>query len=294
MRMAQGAWTVAALAALWLVAGCDPATPGTGAPTAAASVAADDGAVAVAASEAPGVDATGTAGDGPALVSADASQGRDVDVSNDLYEFEYAYPDAAGAVPAVKAQLDASLDEEQADLAADSRKDRASAKAGGYPYHPHAYAATWKVVTDLPGWLSLSAEIYTFSGGAHGMSNFDTMLWDRRGEALHVPVELFTSEAAISGALRDRFCKALDKQRVARRGAPLEPGGMFSDCIDPLDQTMILGSSNGKTFDRIGLLVAPYEAGPYAEGSYEVTLPVDAAVMKALKPQYRSSFSIPG
>ena len=56
---------------------------------------------------------------------------------------------------------------------------------------------------------------------------------------------------------------------------------------------MLLGSSNGATFDRIGFQIAPYEAGPYAEGTYEITLPVDGAVMRALKPQYRASFSIP-
>ena len=66
---------------------------------------------------------------------------------------------------------------------------------------------------------------------------------------------------------------------------------MFSECIDPLASTLILGSANGQTFDRIGVLIAPYEAGPYAEGEYEVTLPVGAAVMRALKPQYRTSFS---
>ena len=54
---------------------------------------------------------------------------------------------------------------------------------------------------------------------------------------------------------------------------------------------MILGSSNGKAFDRIGILVAPYEAGPYAEGDYEITLPVTDAVIAAVKPEYRPSFA---
>ena len=55
---------------------------------------------------------------------------------------------------------------------------------------------------------------------------------------------------------------------------------------------MILGSSNRKTFTRIGILVAPYSAGPFAEGTYEVTVPVTPAIIAAVKPQYRASFAV--
>lgn len=58
-----------------------------------------------------------------------------------------------------------------------------------------------------------------------------------------------------------------------------------------MESTIILGSSNGQQFDRIGVLIAPYQAGPYSEGDYEVTLPVTRAVLAALKPQYRSVFA---
>ena len=67
---------------------------------------------------------------------------------------------------------------------------------------------------------------------------------------------------------------------------------IFDECIDPVKSTVILGSSNKQTFDRIGILVAPYEAGPYAEGDYEVTLPVTQAVLAAVKPEYRAAFSL--
>ena len=68
--------------------------------------------------------------------------------------------------------------------------------------------------------------------------------------------------------------------------------GLFDDCIDPVKSTVILGSSNKRTFDRIGVLVGPYEAGPYAEGDYEVTLPVTQAVLAAVRPEYRAAFSL--
>lgn len=213
--------------------------------------------------------------------------------ANDLYEFSYAYPAAAAAIPQVGAALDKLMEERRAELVAQSRADQGQAKKDGYPYHAHSYGAEWKVVADLPQWLSLSAEIYTFQGGAHGMTFFDSLLWDKRAQAVRKPLDLFAGKAALTSAVRAPFCAALDKEREKRRGAPLDRAGdpMFTKCIDPAAQTVILGSSNGQTFDRIGFLVAPYEAGPYAEGSYEVTLPVTGKLMAALRPQYRAGFS---
>ncbi|MEJ2410847.1 MAG: DUF3298 and DUF4163 domain-containing protein [Novosphingobium sp.] len=220
--------------------------------------------------------------------------GRSVEASNDLYEFSFSYPDAAGAIPRLKDLFDTRLYDAREQLASSSSDDQKAAKKEGFPYHQHSYGAKWLVVADLPGWLSLSAELYSFSGGAHGMSNFDSLLWDRRTETVRKPRDLFTSTDALRRAIREPFCDALDKEREARRGEPVkrDSGQIFTECIDPMVQTLILGSSNHETFDRIGILVAPYEAGPYAEGTYEVTLPVTGKVMATLKPQYRTSFSM--
>ncbi|QVM84208.1 PdaC/SigV domain-containing protein [Novosphingobium decolorationis] len=227
--------------------------------------------------------------DDPAVDVADLNLEEDTD----SYEFQFSYPAKAAAIPELRSWFEARRSAARAELASASRRDREEAEKSGYPFHPHSFGANWQVVTDLPDWLSLSSEFYTFTGGAHGMSGFDARVWNRKTATLQRATDLFTSPEALSGALRTRFCKALDDKRIERRGGPLDPEGTFSECIDPVRQTVLLGSSNGATFDRIGFQIAPYEAGPYAEGSYEITLPVDGAVMRALKPQYRASFSIP-
>ncbi|PNU02177.1 DUF4163 domain-containing protein [Novosphingobium guangzhouense] len=221
-------------------------------------------------------------------------KGRAEKEENDLYEFGYSYPDAAAALPGLRAMLDRKLDDTKGELVSSARSDKAEMAKDGFPYHAHSMQVDWKVVTDLPGWLSLSSEMYQYSGGAHGMSGFDTLLWDRGADTARKPLDLFTSQDALRNALRAPFCDGLDKAREGKRGEPVQrdSGQMFTECIDPTAQTLILGSTNGKTFDRIGVLVAPYEAGPYAEGSYEVTVPVTGKVMAALKPQYRSAFSV--
>jgi hypothetical protein len=99
---------------------------------------------------------------------------------------------------------------------------------------------------------------------------------------------------ALAEAIRGPFCKALNRERTARRGEPVmaDSDDPFDQCIDPTASTVILGSSNRQQFDRVGILIGPYEAGPYAEGAYEITLPVTKAVLMAVKPQYRSIFAL--
>lgn len=238
--------------------------------------------------------------DAPSLSSSEApppappAKARTEKVENALYEFGYAYPPAVSAIAPLRKIFDDRLEQSRTQLIADAREGKADADKNQYPYHPFSRDTTWNVVADLPQWLSLSAEFYEYSNGAHGNSGFDALLWDRRAQTARQPLDMFVGKDALRAAIQKPFCDALDQERAKKRGEPVTRGSsdMFSECIDPTAQTLILGSSNGKTFDRIGLLVAPYEAGPYAEGSYEVTLPVTGKVMAALKPQYRSAFSV--
>ncbi|WP_225204864.1 DUF4163 domain-containing protein [Novosphingobium huizhouense] len=269
--------TFACPALLLVLAACGQGAPTSGAPSPGASAAA-----------APEPSAP------PAPPpAAPAATARSVKQANDLYQFAYAYPAAAAAIPALKAQLDADLAKQQAELARETAAARADAKANDYPYHPYESSTEWKVVTDLPGWLSLSTLLGSYSGGAHSNYAYDAILWDKQAGRRVPAIELFTSKAALKAAITRPFCAALDRARRQKRGADWKPGGdisEFDSCIDPLEQVLILGSAGGKGFDRIGFLIAPYNAGPFAEGSYEVTLPVTPAVLVAVKPAYRAAF----
>lgn len=239
-------------------------------------------------SAAPSAAATATA----AAPVAPPAVARKVDESNGLYEFDYSYPAAAAAIPGLQKLLDDDLVKQRAELAGEAKEGKDDAKSSGYPFNPYSRGGAWSVVTELPGWLSLSEQVYSFSGGAHPNHGFAAMLWDKQANVSRQSVDLFTSKAALSKAIRRDFCAELDRLRVKKRGEPLEAGAMFTDCIDPTDSTVILGSSNRQAFDRIGVLVGPYEAGPYVEGDYEVTLSVTPAVIAALKPEYRRFFAV--
>jgi hypothetical protein len=213
--------------------------------------------------------------------------------ANDLYAFDYSYPAEAGAIPALRKRLDRDLADQLFKLKDDATKGEAEAQTFGFPYHAYYWSQKWSVVTNLPQWLSLTADYGNFTGGAHGMYWFGALLWDRQANRPRDPLDLFTSKQAFAQALRAPFCAALNRQRAKKRGTPVAPGSSdeFDKCIDPADETVILGSKDRFGFDRIGIRIAPYNAGPYAEGAYEVTLPVTPAVIAAVRPEFRASFA---
>ena len=207
--------------------------------------------------------------------------------------FSYAWPAEVGAIPPLAAMLERERDrslaeqrEEYAEALADSPEDCVSCRG-------RTLEVEWKVVADLPRWLSLSADIYTYTGGAHGNSGTVGLVWDREAGARLKPLDLFRSPTALGGAISQRYCARLDEERARRRGAPVDAADeVFGTCPEIGELTVLLGSSNGQSFNRIGLIADPYVAGSYAEGAYEVTLPVDTAIIDAVKPEYAGSFSL--
>ena len=206
--------------------------------------------------------------------------------------FSYAWPAEVSAIPALAesfaAERDATLAEQKSDfqgaLAEFPGEDCVSCKSLDF-------SKDWQVVTNLPRFLSLSATISLYTGGAHGNSGFEALVWDREVEAGYDPKAMFTSEAALQDALGVAWCKALKAEKVAKMGADADNDTLFP-CPPIADLTLLLGSSDKKAFNRVGLIAAPYVAGSYAEGPYEVTLPVTQAVLQAVKPEYREAFAL--
>lgn len=228
----------------------------------------------------------------PVLVAAGA---REVREKTDMYEFAYSYPAAAAAIPDLRDFLEADLAKLRTGLVSDAKEGRDDAKENAFPFNPYTASSNWNVVTDLPGWLSLSTLVGNFSGGAHPNYAYDAVLWDKTANMRRAAADLFTSPDSLKTVILKPFCAELTRQRAKKRGGEKvgEAADPFNTCVDPLEQTVILGSKGGKSFDRIGFLIAPYNAGPYAEGSYEVTLPLSAAVLAAVKPEYRTAFIAP-
>lgn len=210
---------------------------------------------------------------------------------NDLIEFAYAYPVEAARIPALVKWLDNDRATKREALLVDARRDRAAAEKEGFPYHAHSHLERWQRVTSTPRFLSLSSEIGTYTGGAHGMQGFDTLIWDRNiGQRLK-PLDLFVSPAAFDKAVKDDLCAGVERAKAARGLVwSREEATPFAACPIPSAQTIWLGSSDGRYFDRLTIAIGPYEVGPYAEGSYKINLPMSAALVNAVKPENQRDF----
>ncbi len=218
---------------------------------------------------------------------------RDVSTETDSFLFEYSYPQQAGELPSLAAWLDQRMERRRQAIERDATRGRAEARENGFPFNMYSSGTSWEVVADLPGWLSLSAALDSYRGGAHPNYGFDTIVWDKEGERALEPVAFFTSPEALDEALGERLCEALNAERAKRRGTPVEEGSTdsFDACIKPDETNLLLGSSNGRTFNRIGIQIAPYLAGPYAEGSYEFTFNMDEDLLAIVRPEFREAFS---
>ena len=236
--------------------------------------------------------ASATSSDTASATGADGAEFEDnADKNGGSREFAYKWPAVVSAIPALAQRFSTergtALAEQKAEWE-DAIKEFAGQDCVSCT--SRGYSKEWKVVADLPRYLSLSADVYLYSGGAHGNSAFDALVWDRETGAAIDPKVMFRWEEDMQAALHRPWCTALKAERTRRLGADYAEDETFG-CPDIAQLTVLMGSSNKKTFDRIGLIAAPYVAGSYAEGPYEVTLPVTPAVLAAIKPEYRAAFT---
>ncbi len=244
---------------------------------------------------------------------------RDVEKKTDFYSLEYSYPAKSAGIEALSALLDEDAAAREAELESmaketwtmqremleddlakavtgeeeqSAREGLASLERYEFPFRPHYLAVAWDVAADLPGWMSLGASVETYSGGAHGNQGFDSILWDKQADKMREVGELFVSDDALRGAIQPEFCDLLDAEREQRRGEPVirSDDDSFDACIDPLENTVLLESSDGQMFDTVSVLVAPYMAGSYAEGSYVIEVPVSDALRAAVRAEFRELF----
>jgi hypothetical protein len=208
-----------------------------------------------------------------------------------LLDFEYGWSAEAAELPALDRRFRANAARRRATALAQARAERASRRASKMDFNGNQFSHVWTTSGQSPGLLSLQGEIGEFTGGAHPNSGSTALLWDRRGGREIKWTALTTSSTGWTGAVRHPFCVLLDRERADRRQAPVDPTDMFGQCpalgeltIAPLDL------DHDQRFDHLRITADPYVAGPYAEGDYEIDLPVTAAMLARLKPVWRRDF----
>lgn len=212
-----------------------------------------------------------------------------------LLSWEVSWPAEVSAYPPLVAMIRGPAEKDKAEYEKSAREDREEREKSGFPWNgAYEYSVGVEVAGDTPRLLSLARSHYEFSGGAHPNHGTDAILWDREGWREIKVAELFSEgEKAFADLFTKSFCDALDAQRRENRGN--EPLG---DADDPFEKcpafdelAIIPTGEKGKPMTTLLFHADPYVAGPYAEGDYDIELPVSAAMIAALKPEYRASFA---
>jgi hypothetical protein len=117
-------------------------------------------------------------------------------------EFAYNWAAEITAVPALvtrfSAERDAALAEQKREFE-DALREFAGSDC--LACTNRSYAKEWAVVADLPRFLSLSATLYVYTGGAHGNGTYDALVWDRQAQQALAASDFFASPAAMQQAL---------------------------------------------------------------------------------------------
>jgi hypothetical protein len=228
-------------------------------------------------------------------MAANAQPARvDFERETETYAFSYIYPAPAAALPQLAAMLDAERGKALAEIETQTAEARKDAADNGYPFNPHMLGVKWKVTGDTEQVLAMVAEISSYSGGAHGNTGYEALIWDKTSNQRVNLAALFGDMGTALAPMRERYCAALTIERRQKRGGQMgEPDDMFNTCPPFSELVLVPYASDEPGFDRMMFIAAPYVAGPYAEGAYEISLPLSSATLGQVNPAYRAAFALP-
>lgn len=213
--------------------------------------------------------------------------------------FAYSYPAKVQAIPAFAKVIEAL----EADALAKQKAEWGEAveefgDMGCITCVARGYTNSWTVAAETSRFLVLQSETWAYTGGAHGNSSFKALGWDRQGGeegsgAAFRPVDMFVSEVALENTSFGDYCASLLKEKADRLDLDTATMNPFDGCPSVTELVVIPLSSDGKRFDRLQFLAAPYVAGSFAEGPYAFEIEMTAAIMAAVKPEYSQHFTLP-
>ena len=152
---------------------------------------------------------------------------------------------------------------------------------------------TWKLAANTDKLLVLDGQFKSYLGGAHGDYCSDSLYWDKQRKRRIQFEDIFISRDSFQHALQSEFCAALDAQRREKRSADTV-SKEYWECL-PLTAVITTIPSSiqpGRPVDHIFFRLDPYMAGPFGEGEYLITLKVTPALLEAIKPTWRSEFTV--
>lgn len=214
-----------------------------------------------------------------------ASETKDLD-------FAYSWSAEANAVPALAQRFRSDAAKQRRDMnQAATAEKKAREQMGMREWSGLQFSRSWETAGQSARLLSLVGATSSYTGGAHPNSGTSALLWDRKLGRETNYAALLKAGQSWSAAIRTPFCTLLDRERAERRREKVKRGEWPNQCPELKELTLALADHDKDgLFDHVDVTADSYVAGPYAEGPYEISLPLTATMLQRLRPEYRASF----
>lgn len=206
----------------------------------------------------------------------------------DGIEVKLTLPEAVGRTPALYARLYSEGKNALDGFVEGSTEDVEQLKAAGLMQTGYSREIEYQATADTPRLLGLVRNDYEYTGGAHPNSSMQALTWDKAtGKSLAV-TELMRPGADMA-AVDKALCDGILAEKKVRTGEAAIDGEVkacpkLADVSVALERSTVAGKAGGLT-----ALFPPYTLGAYAEGSYEITLPL-TVIQPVLSPTYAGEF----
>jgi hypothetical protein len=164
---------------------------------------------------------------------------------------------------------------------------RRFAKKGVSQPTPYERRVVWTITAVTPHLISLRESWFDDTGGAHPNHGSGALLWDRMRGVMLLQGELFKPDADTT-ALDAVLCRATTKAKESRVG-PSDPKTWscpkFSD-----SHAVLVPAARPYRVGGMMFLFDPYLIGAYAEGDYEVLIPL-SDFQPLLAPAWAGDFA---
>jgi hypothetical protein len=198
-------------------------------------------------------------------------------------DFRYSWPAEAEAIPALRAELGRRLAAALADAQASARETRDSSRDAHLPFYQEQYHKDWSIDARNARVLALSADNRTDQNGAHPNRDFDALIWDRAQGRARSAASLLGP--AVLARLQPIYCSHLASQIAVRGGEPP------AHCPPLADRVLsFLDQDHDGRFETLHVLIPPYVAASYADGSFVVDVLFNRGDLRGMAEADREGF----
>ncbi|MBU8978100.1 MULTISPECIES: DUF3298 and DUF4163 domain-containing protein [unclassified Lysobacter] len=227
---------------------------------------------------------------------------QDVSETTSDYIIGISYQVPAEQYPGLAVELKKYADAAREDLI---EAAKARAQPGGATSAPYDLSLSFTELMHTPEVVAIAADGSSYTGGAHGAPLIARFVWLPKQNRMLGAQQLIPTPAgwsAISDYVREQLHAALS-QRVDADDLPPEERAevvknasrMIDDGTQPDPADFALFEPMASPDGRLGglrFVFAPYQVGPYSDGTQTVEVPVEI-LLPHIAPEYRALFAAP-